>query len=115
MTGQTTPGSAALRYRGPAWQAIPELLERLRTDGGVRVVTGEPGCGRTAFLECAARAFRDGPVWHVRADPARSDQPHSGLRTLLRAAGRSAHGPQDGTAGEVLLGVLRAAAAASPL
>ncbi|WP_345574717.1 helix-turn-helix transcriptional regulator [Streptomyces prasinosporus] len=116
MTGQTTPGSAPLRYRpGPERQEIAELLERLRTDGGVRVVTGEPGCGRTAFLEFAARSFRAGPVWHVRADPARIRQPHHGLRTLLRAGGRPAHVPGDGAAGEALLGVLRAAAAASPL
>ncbi len=116
MTGQTTPGSAPLRYRpGPARQEIAELLDGLRADGGVRVVTGEPGCGRTAFLEFAARSFRAGPVWHVRADPARTEQPHRGLRTLLRAAGRPVRVPGDGTAGEVLLDVLCAAAAASPL
>ncbi|MDN3266969.1 LuxR family transcriptional regulator [Streptomyces sp. MA15] len=44
-----------------------ELLDALRTDGGVRVVTGEPGCGRTTFLDHAARLFRAGPVRHVRA------------------------------------------------
>ncbi|PWJ05133.1 helix-turn-helix transcriptional regulator [Streptomyces sp. NWU49] len=116
MTGQTTPGSAPLRYRpGPARQEIAELLDGLRTDGGVRVVTGDPGCGRTAFLAFAARSFRAGPVWHVRADPPRPERPHGGLRTLLRAADRPVRLPGDGTAGEVLLGVLRAAAAASPL
>ncbi|MEU5206245.1 helix-turn-helix transcriptional regulator [Streptomyces pseudogriseolus] len=47
-----------------------ELLDALRTDGGVRVVTGEPGCGRTTFLDHAARLFRAGPVRHLRADQA---------------------------------------------
>ncbi|KAF3469117.1 helix-turn-helix transcriptional regulator [Streptomyces sp. Tu 3180] len=116
MTGQTTPGPAPLRYRpGPQRQEIAGLLDGLRTDGGVRVVTGEPGCGRTAFLEFAARSFRAGPVWHVRADPDRTGRPHHGLHALLRAAGRPVQLPGDGTAGEVLLDVLRAAAAASPL
>ncbi len=58
MTGHTTA-----RQRLTA-----ELLDALRTDGGVRVVTGEPGCGRTTFLDHAARLFRAGPVRHIRAD-----------------------------------------------
>ncbi|WP_225625686.1 helix-turn-helix transcriptional regulator [Streptomyces werraensis] len=57
MTGSTTA-----RQRLTA-----ELLDALRTDGGVRVVTGEPGCGRTTFLDHAARIFRPGPVRYVRA------------------------------------------------
>ncbi|MGA5710971.1 LuxR C-terminal-related transcriptional regulator [Streptomyces cellulosae] len=60
MTGHTTA-----RQRLTA-----ELLDALRTDGGVRVVTGEPGCGRTTFLDHAARLFRPGPVRYVRADGA---------------------------------------------
>ncbi|WP_318279896.1 helix-turn-helix transcriptional regulator [Streptomyces griseoloalbus] len=105
MTGQTTS----------RWQTISPLLDGLRTGGGVRVVTGDPGCGRTSFVEHAARSFHAGPVWHVRADPARSAQPLSGLHTLLRAAGGSVRVLGDGTAGEVLFDVLRAAADASPL
>ncbi|MGJ3558370.1 hypothetical protein ACR6C2_02985 [Streptomyces sp. INA 01156] len=67
MTGQTILGPAPLRYRpGPRRQALAALLDGLRTDGGAHVVTGEPGGGRTAFLEFAARSFRAGPVWHVR-------------------------------------------------
>ncbi|MFD0213267.1 LuxR C-terminal-related transcriptional regulator [Streptomyces hirsutus] len=116
MTGQTTRGSAPLRYRaGPRRQAFAALLDGLRTDGGAHVVTGEPGGGRTAFLEFAARAFRAGPVWLVRAEPACSLQPHSGLRTLLRAARHAGRVPGDGTAEEVLLDILRAASARSPL
>ncbi|MUT94221.1 LuxR family transcriptional regulator, partial [Streptomyces sp. Z38] len=71
MTGQTTA-----RQRLTA-----ELLDALRTDGGVRVVTGEPGCGRTTFLDHAARLFRAGPVRYVRADGAR------GLDEALRTVG----------------------------
>ncbi|MBB5126030.1 LuxR C-terminal-related transcriptional regulator [Streptomyces griseoloalbus] len=104
MTGQTTS----------RWQTFSPLLDGLRT-GGVRVVTGDPGCGRTSFVEHAARSFHAGPVWHVRADPARSAQPLSGLHTLLRAAGGSVRVLGDGTAGEVLFDALRAAADASPL
>ncbi|MFI9821432.1 LuxR C-terminal-related transcriptional regulator [Streptomyces sp. NPDC052013] len=119
MTGQTTPGTAPLTYRvRPRRQALAELLDGLRTVGGVRVVTGEPGCGRTAFIASAARSFGAGPVRHVRADPAGSLRHHSGLHTLLRAAGhcgRSGRLRDDGTAGEVLLDALRTSAAGSPL
>ncbi|MFD5377659.1 LuxR C-terminal-related transcriptional regulator [Streptomyces griseoincarnatus] len=71
MTGQTTA-----RQR-----LTVELLDALRTDGGVRVVTGEPGCGRTTFLDHAARLFRAGPVRYVRADGAH------GLDKALQTAG----------------------------
>ncbi|MGA5187355.1 LuxR C-terminal-related transcriptional regulator [Streptomyces griseoincarnatus] len=71
MTGQTIA-----RQRLTA-----ELLDALRTDGGVRVVTGEPGCGRTTFLDHAARLFRAGPVRYVRADGAH------GLDEALRTVG----------------------------
>ncbi|MEU5074425.1 helix-turn-helix transcriptional regulator [Streptomyces asoensis] len=55
--------------------------------GGVRVVTGEPGCGRTAFLARAARAYPAAYVVGVRADPVASAVPLGGLRALLRALG----------------------------
>ncbi|MFD6325737.1 LuxR C-terminal-related transcriptional regulator [Streptomyces sp. NPDC058442] len=116
MTGQTILGPAPLRYRpGPRRQALTALLDGLRTDGGAHVVTGEPGGGRTAFLEFAARSFRAGPVWHVRADPARAPRPHSGLRTLLRAAGRCVGLSDGGAADKVFLDVLREASARSAL
>ncbi|WP_461079593.1 LuxR C-terminal-related transcriptional regulator [Streptomyces deserti] len=115
MTGQTTPRPARLPYRaGAQGQAVAELLERLRTDGGVGVVTGEPGCGRTAFLAFAAGSFAVGPVVRVRADPARSRQPYDGLRALLRATGRPDRGLGAGTAGEALLGALHAMGAQGP-
>ncbi|KES08323.1 transcriptional regulator [Streptomyces toyocaensis] len=104
MTGQTTSRR----------QVISALLDVLRTDGGVRVVTGEPGCGRTAFLEHAARSFRAGPVWHVRSGPAPAARRPSGLHALLRAAGHDAPAP-NGSAGEELFEALRTAAGTSPL
>ncbi|PZH08580.1 helix-turn-helix transcriptional regulator [Streptomyces sp. NTH33] len=116
MTGQRLPGSAPFRYHaGPERQEIAELLDTLHAGGGVRVVTGEPGCGRTAFLGFASRRLRAGTVWHVRADPARSARPHSGLRTLLHAAGPSADLPGDGTAAKALLAAVTARAAETPL
>lgn len=114
MTGLTTPRSASHRYRaGSQRRAIAELLDQLGTEGGVRLVTGDPGCGRSALLTHAARSFRAGPVWHVRADPAGSARPRDGLHTLLRAAGRPAS-PPGGTAGEALLAALRKAAGGVP-
>ncbi|MFF3846692.1 LuxR C-terminal-related transcriptional regulator [Streptomyces sp. NPDC002328] len=81
--------------------------------GGVRLVTGEPGCGRTWFLDRAARAFTAGPVVRVRADPARSAVPGGGLRTLLRAldgvAGRE-HSARAAASAGALVDALRAAA-----
>ncbi|MFD9429309.1 LuxR C-terminal-related transcriptional regulator [Streptomyces sp. NPDC060002] len=92
MTGQTTVG------------------------GGVRVVTGEPGCGRTAFLARAARSCPGASVVGVRADPAAPAAPLGGLRALLGALGApvgpwSAGGPPCA----VLLDALRAASTGTPL
>ncbi|MFF9060596.1 LuxR C-terminal-related transcriptional regulator [Streptomyces sp. NPDC014882] len=99
MTGQTTttPGPAPHRAAAPA--------DRL--DGAAHVVTGEPGCGRSRFLEQAARAFA-GPAVRVRADPARPAVPGGGLRTLLRALGDvTGHAPA-GRSGPALLDALSA-------
>ncbi|MET8164394.1 LuxR C-terminal-related transcriptional regulator [Streptomyces sp. NPDC005329] len=92
MTGQTTAG------------------------GGVRVVTGEPGCGRTAFLARAARSCPAAFVVGVRADPAASAVPLGGLRALLGALGAPA-GPWSaaGPPCAVLLDALRTASAGRPL
>ncbi|QJT05877.1 LuxR family transcriptional regulator [Streptomyces asoensis] len=92
MTGQTTAG------------------------GGVRVVTGEPGCGRTAFLARAARSCPAAFVVGVRADRAASAVPLGGLRALLRVLGApadpwSAAGPPCA----LLLDALRAASTGTPL
>ncbi|MFG2576476.1 LuxR C-terminal-related transcriptional regulator [Streptomyces sp. NPDC048481] len=95
------------------------------TGGGAWVVTGEPGCGRTAFLENAARtdgAARSSParaVVRVAGGPAASAAPLSGLRALLRALGAPAEGRPDpdvpDASGPVLLTALLAASAEAPL
>ncbi|MDQ0585058.1 helix-turn-helix transcriptional regulator [Streptomyces rishiriensis] len=92
MTGQTTDG------------------------GGVRVVTGEPGCGRTAFLARAARSCPAALVVGVRADPVASAVPLGGLRALLRALGAPV-GPWSATGPPwaVLLDALRAASVGRPM
>ncbi|MFJ4690579.1 LuxR C-terminal-related transcriptional regulator [Streptomyces sp. NPDC088766] len=104
MTAQTTATP------GPAPHRANAAADRL--DGGVHVVTGEPGCGRTRFLERAARAFA-GPAVRVRADPARSAVPGGGLRTLLRALGDATGRTPAGGSGPALLDTL--SAAPSPL
>ncbi|MFF8316330.1 LuxR C-terminal-related transcriptional regulator [Streptomyces bobili] len=100
MTGQTPA------IPGPAPHRATATADRL--DAAVRVVTGEPGCGRTWFLERAARAFAAGPVVRVRADPAGSAVPGGGLRTLLRALGEATGRAPAGGSGHALLDALRA-------
>lgn len=102
MTGQTTATPGPVPHRASA------AADRL--DGGVHVVTGEPGCGRTRFLERAAHAFA-GPAVRVRADPARSAVPGGGLRTLLRALGDTTGHTPAGGFGPTLLDTLSAAPA----
>ncbi|MFE9905696.1 hypothetical protein [Streptomyces achromogenes] len=83
MSGQTTPGTGAQRYRpGP----VAALGERLR-EGGACVLTGEPAGGRSTILARVARAFDAGPAVVVPALPERCRQPLAGLRALCRAAG----------------------------
>ncbi|MCG0062026.1 LuxR C-terminal-related transcriptional regulator [Streptomyces tricolor] len=87
MTGLTTLGPAAPRYRpGSQVRVVAALWDRLR-GGGACVVTGEPGGGRSAFLAFAADAFTAGPVVTVRARPGSCRQPSDGLRALCDAAG----------------------------
>ncbi|WP_327186684.1 helix-turn-helix transcriptional regulator [Streptomyces sp. NBC_01334] len=85
-------------------------------DGGVRVVTGEPGCGRTAFLARAARSCPAAFVVGVRADRVASAVPLGGLRALLRALGAPV-GPWSATGQPcvALLDALRAASAGRPM
>ncbi|MFJ4645068.1 LuxR C-terminal-related transcriptional regulator [Streptomyces bobili] len=100
MTGQTPA------IPGPAPHRATATADRL--DAAVGVVTGEPGCGRTWFLERAARAFAAGPVVGVRADPAGPAVPGGGLRTLLRALGEATGRAPAGGSGHALLDALRA-------
>ncbi|QIS68664.1 hypothetical protein HB370_00230 [Streptomyces sp. DSM 40868] len=81
MSGQTTPGTGAGRYRpGP----VAALGERLR-DSGACVLTGEPGGGGSTILARVARAA--GPAVVVPALPERCRQPLACLRAPCRAAG----------------------------
>ncbi|MEU9307569.1 LuxR C-terminal-related transcriptional regulator [Streptomyces sp. NPDC048256] len=85
-------------------------------DGGVRVVTGEPGCGRTAFLARVARSCPAASVVDVRADRVASAVPLGGLRALLRALGAPV-GPWSATGQPcaALLDALRGASAGRPM
>ncbi|WP_405764983.1 helix-turn-helix transcriptional regulator [Streptomyces sp. NBC_00080] len=85
-------------------------------DGGVRVVTGEPGCGRTAFLARVARSCPAASVVDVRADRVTSAVPLGGLRALLRVLGAPV-GPWSATGQPcaALLDALRAASAGRPM
>ncbi|MFG2359122.1 LuxR C-terminal-related transcriptional regulator [Streptomyces sp. NPDC048521] len=114
MSGLPTLESAASGYRpGPQHHAVAALLDRMRSGGAACVVTGEPGCGRSAFLTFAARSFDAGPVIAVRADPARTRQQYAGVRALCGAVGApAARGP--GSVPE-LLGALEATAAPGPV
>lgn len=92
------------------------MTGRAGAGGGVRVVTGEPGCGRTTFLNGAARSFPAGTVVRVEADPAASHVPLGGLRALLHALGAPAGArPAADPPSTALLGALRAASARAPL
>ncbi|MGM9386935.1 helix-turn-helix transcriptional regulator, partial [Streptomyces antibioticus] len=80
-----------------------------------RVVTGEPGCGRTTFLARAVRAHRAGATVSVAAGLA---VPDGGLRALLRAVeAADGTGPPPGAVPgpAVLVDALHAAAAHAPL
>ncbi|MFI2433490.1 LuxR C-terminal-related transcriptional regulator [Streptomyces sp. NPDC018693] len=86
----------------------------------VRVVTGEPGCGRTRYLDRAARTFTAGPVVHLRADPASPSEPYGDAHSLLRALADLTGRPpaaitSAASARTALLEALRAASSRTPV
>ncbi|MEU3252204.1 LuxR C-terminal-related transcriptional regulator [Streptomyces sp. NPDC006997] len=86
MTVTTTVQAPHRLYgRGTQRRAVAALLDRLRTDSAVLVVTGEPGLGRTALLEHAARTFDTGRVLTVRADPALARTSCAAVHALCRS------------------------------
>ncbi|MFC0498259.1 LuxR C-terminal-related transcriptional regulator [Streptomyces mutabilis] len=94
MTGETTVRTAVrIHGRSAQRETVRALLDGLRAHSGHLVVTGEPGFGRTALLQWAARSFRAGSVLHLGPAPDRR----------VRATA------------EELLGTLRAAAGEAPL
>ncbi|GHD25731.1 helix-turn-helix transcriptional regulator [Streptomyces galbus] len=126
MTGQTTVRHTAppAVVRGDRPTAVPQPAGPPVAEGEARLVTGEPGCGRSRFLDRAARAFTAGPVAHVRADPACATVPYGGLRALLgllapphahEAAAPPPAGLDGRPADTVLRSALCAASAGGPL
>ncbi|MDO0929294.1 LuxR family transcriptional regulator [Streptomyces sp. TG1A-8] len=99
MTGHTpTRPVPRLHGRDAHLRAVQAFLDRPATaDGASLVISGEPGLGRTALLDHAARSFTAGPVLHLRTDPAHTRLPHGGVRALVRAAGAPDDRPPDGT------------------
>ncbi|MFD6285709.1 LuxR C-terminal-related transcriptional regulator [Streptomyces sp. NPDC060205] len=100
--------------------ALAAVSDLSGPDAPVLVLTGDPGLGRTALLDWAARSFTAGPVLRVRASRAESSLPLSGVHALRCAAdglpgGRTLGVPAPGTAPEWLLRSLSDAAAGSPL
>lgn len=90
MTGETTVRTAVrIHGHGAQRRAVRALLDGLRTRAGHLVVTGEPGLGRTALLQWAARTFRAGPVLHLGPSQEQSPQVTADelLGTLRTAAG----------------------------
>ncbi|MFE6287053.1 LuxR C-terminal-related transcriptional regulator [Streptomyces sp. NPDC057877] len=125
MTVSTTVQAPHRLYgRGTQGRAVAALLERLRTDSAVLVVTGEPGLGRTALLDHAARTFDAGRVLTARANPADTRTSYAAAHALCRAAAALAAdaGAAVGAAGaggarpvRALLDTLASAAADAPL
>ncbi len=71
MTGETTvPTAVRIHGRGAQRKALSALLDGLPAHGGRLLLAGEPGLGRTTLLQWAARSFRQGPVLHLRPEPA---------------------------------------------
>ncbi|WP_314409440.1 helix-turn-helix transcriptional regulator [Streptomyces kroppenstedtii] len=119
---QQPPPPPALppRGRGAELAALAALSQLSGPDAPVLVLAGDPGLGRTALTDWAARSFTPGPVLRVRASRAESALPLSGVHALACAAG-GLPGPwttddtEHGTTPEWLLHSLTATAAGSPL
>ncbi|MFF8095223.1 LuxR C-terminal-related transcriptional regulator [Streptomyces sp. NPDC016675] len=93
MTGETTVRTAVrIHGRGTQRQAVRSLLDGLRTHSGHLLVAGEPGLGRTALLQWAARSFRAGPVLHLGTDP-QSSPPGTAEELLATLRATAGQGP----------------------
>ncbi|MEV6961075.1 helix-turn-helix transcriptional regulator [Streptomyces sp. NPDC051207] len=120
MTAETTVRTAPrIHGRSTQRRAVAALSDRTATGGGVLVLTGEPGLGRTALVAHAAGSFTAGPVLQARPGPSAHREPYTAVRELIgEAAALAGTGPApygdpvdaDSAAG-ALLGALRAAAA----
>ncbi|MFE9680471.1 LuxR C-terminal-related transcriptional regulator [Streptomyces sp. NPDC006285] len=129
MTGRTNerqslepvpPPHLALHGRSTELAALTALSDRAGASAPVLVLTGDPGLGRTALTEWAARSYAVGPVLRVRGSRAESAVPFSGVHALRCAAaglpgGRPPGAADTGTTPEGLLHLLTATAAGEPL
>ncbi|WP_320781608.1 ATP-binding protein, partial [Streptomyces sp. CRN 30] len=111
---------ALLHGRGAELRATAAVTAAPGTEGAVLVVTGGPGLGRTALLDHAARAFRAGPVLHVRGAHREPRPSRSGVDSVRWAARALRPGPpEDAPAAPLgdglLLDLLRDTAAGAPL
>ncbi|MDN3293360.1 LuxR family transcriptional regulator [Streptomyces ficellus] len=88
MPTKTTARSPLRLFgRDAELDAVAALFGRLLSGrSGVLLLAGEPGLGRTALLDRAARDFDAGPVLHTRAAPAERHLAHSGVHALLSTA-----------------------------
>ncbi|WP_235882172.1 helix-turn-helix transcriptional regulator [Streptomyces apricus] len=94
--------------------------DRPGADGPVLVLSGDPGLGRSALMEHAARSFDAGPVLRVRASRAESGVALGGAHALrCAAAGLPGGAPADvpglGAAPSWMLHLLTTVAAGTPL
>ena len=117
MTGKATARTAQrLHGRSPELAAVAALSDRLRSGrGAALVLAAEPGLGRTALLNRAARDFDAGPVLHCRAAPAERGLPCSGLHALLGADADLSDILRTGLSPHGLMDILRRRGGCEPL
>ena len=73
--------------REPERQIVDRLVAGARVgQGGVLVITGEPGVGKTALLQDAAGRIADMGVLHAVGSESEREIPFGGLSQLLRPA-----------------------------
>jgi DNA-binding CsgD family transcriptional regulator len=83
--GQIADPDPELLGRGPELTALAGLLREADADGGVRLVTGEPGMGKTVLLEAVARHAGATGMRVLRATGVEfeADLGYAGLHQLL--------------------------------
>lgn len=86
--------SESLHGRDAELDAVRLLLDTARAgEGGVLVLAGPPGIGKTAVLGRAVSLAGDFTVLRARGVPQESDLPVSGLHALLRPVARLVRSP----------------------